>query len=130
MPGELKKLLGEKIRKVREERGLSQRELASNIEKLSNATISQIENGKRNITLDTLEKISKGLSINVSQLVSFKKENDDFPKILKQVENQFPQIPFNFLNVFFECYKQGIKFEDPRDYKSLWKIISGLNNKE
>jgi len=62
------KKLGENLRKLRLKKGLSQGNLAKELN-VDRAYISNIENGRMNPTLSTLEKISKALGISSSELL-------------------------------------------------------------
>lgn len=62
--------LGENVRKIRELKGFSQQNLADEI-KVDQKTISRIEKGDLSPKFETLVAISKSLSINLSQLLSF-----------------------------------------------------------
>ena len=64
---DLIKLVGERIRFFRKERGLSQEELAYRAA-LHNAYIGQVERGEKNATLETLFKVSTALEIPLSKL--------------------------------------------------------------
>ena len=70
---DLLKIMGARIRKLREERSISQQNLAAicNFEK---ANMSRIENGRTNPTFLTLHKISVALNVSLSILVDL---NDD-----------------------------------------------------
>ncbi|QGK73420.1 helix-turn-helix domain-containing protein [Flavobacterium sp. SLB02] len=57
--------IGEEIRNIREEKGYSQGQLAD-IMKVSRTTISKIENGKFNFSIDYLSKFSLFLDFNIS----------------------------------------------------------------
>ena len=58
------------LRKLREEKGLSQEKLAR-LANVANNTIIKIKSGKnQNPTLDTLKKISKALNVSIDKLVS------------------------------------------------------------
>lgn len=59
--------VGERIRALREERGISQEALAD-ICKLHRTYVGLIERGKRNISLTTLEGIAAGLGVAVGEL--------------------------------------------------------------
>lgn len=61
-------LFGTHLRKLREERNLSQQQLAdmSNVAKI---TIQRIENAKFSVTLDVLFSISEGIEISISELL-------------------------------------------------------------
>ena len=62
------KKLGENLKKLRLSKHLSQGDLANKLE-VDRAYISNIENGRMNPTLSTLEKISKALGISSSELL-------------------------------------------------------------
>lgn len=62
-----------KIREIRREKILSQRELALKIE-LSQNYLSEIENGKYDIKLSLLYRISRALEVCPFELVEFKVE--------------------------------------------------------
>jgi transcriptional regulator with XRE-family HTH domain len=59
--------IGANIKKVREAKGLSQKEVALSI-KMDSAQYSRIENDKTDPTFSTIEKIAKALGIELSEL--------------------------------------------------------------
>ena len=59
---------GTRLQNARRQAGLSQEELARRA-KLHQVTVSLIENGKRAVTLTTLERIAKALSIAPRDLI-------------------------------------------------------------
>ncbi len=65
---ETSKKLGENIKKLRVQKGMNQLELCS-ILRVDTAYISNIENGKKNPTLKTVEKIAKVLKVDVNKLL-------------------------------------------------------------
>lgn len=62
------KKLGENLRKLRLKKNMSQGDLATALN-VDRAYISNIENGRMNPTLSTLEKISGALGISTSELL-------------------------------------------------------------
>ena len=60
--------LGQNLRKLRLRKKMSQVDLATALS-VDRAYISNIENGRMNPTLSTLEKISKALGISSSELL-------------------------------------------------------------
>ena len=58
---------GKKVRKFRMERGISQEDFAELCE-LHRTYISDIELGKRNVSLENIARISKALDISISEL--------------------------------------------------------------
>lgn len=59
--------VGREIRRVREERGLNQTQLAASVG-TGPAAISRIENGRQNPNMETLEKIARALELEMSDL--------------------------------------------------------------
>lgn len=57
---DIKRQVGELIRKARKAKGLTQQELAERLV-LSQNTISDYESGKQNLTIETLQKVSDAL---------------------------------------------------------------------
>jgi transcriptional regulator with XRE-family HTH domain len=62
------KKLGENMRKIREEKQMSQGDICRALN-LDRAHVSNIENGKQNPTLDTIEKIAQALGVSVDKLL-------------------------------------------------------------
>lgn len=62
------KKLGERIKKLRKEKGLTQEKLAE-LAKVDPKSIIEIENGKRNPTLRTLNKVSLALKVPLENLL-------------------------------------------------------------
>lgn len=60
--------LGENVRRIREEKGMTQVELCRKLE-VDRAYMSNIENGKKNPTLATIEKIAKALGVSLDELI-------------------------------------------------------------
>lgn len=65
----LRKRLGAAIRKIRSGTGISQEALAQKA-KLHRTTMSEIERGISNVSIDVAERIAKALGVKVSQLFS------------------------------------------------------------
>jgi transcriptional regulator with XRE-family HTH domain len=66
----IQKKLAEKIRVLRKQQGLSQQELAVNIN-MDLTSVNEIENGRRNPSLKTIEKIARALKVPVFELFKF-----------------------------------------------------------
>ncbi|WP_343617340.1 helix-turn-helix transcriptional regulator [Flavobacterium sp.] len=65
------KKFGNHIKKIRAELNLSQDEVVLNSDKLIKATVSDIENGKRNFSYSTLLDLAKGLGKHPKDLLDF-----------------------------------------------------------
>jgi len=63
----INKEVGLNIRKLREDKGLSQEKLAA-LADLHRTYIGQIERGEKNLGLRNLEKIAKALHVNIKEL--------------------------------------------------------------
>lgn len=63
----INQFIGNKIREVRKNKGISQEKLALDAS-IDRTYICDIENGNRNISLEIIEKISKALNIKISLL--------------------------------------------------------------
>ena len=75
--------IGERIRTIREDKGLELEEVASLV-KMSPALLSQIENQSESPSLGTLIKISKVLEVNLSDLLG--EEQSQFYTIVRKNE--------------------------------------------
>lgn len=68
MSAKTARALGQYIRSLRERRGWRQIDLAAHAE-ISKTQVSDVESGKRDIRLGTLEKIAKGLDTKPSEML-------------------------------------------------------------
>jgi len=59
---------GDNMKKIRLEKGMSQGDICRALG-LDRAYISNIENGKQNLTISTMEKVAKALGMSVDQLL-------------------------------------------------------------
>jgi transcriptional regulator with XRE-family HTH domain len=67
---------GRHVKKLRTESKLSQDEVVMNSDRLIKATVSDIENGKRNLSFTTLIDLAKGLGRNPKELLDFEMKLD------------------------------------------------------
>jgi XRE family transcriptional regulator, regulator of sulfur utilization len=88
----IRKLLGQRIRSLREQSGWTQEQLAERADLHPNY-IGQIERGLKHVSLDNIHKLAVGLRINLSQLFNF--ENQGLPapssrivQMLQQCSNE------------------------------------------
>ena len=70
-PGIFLIMLGKNIARIRKERGLSQIDMANEME-MDRSNLRRIEAGRTNPTTVTLHRISKVLSVNFEELFDFK----------------------------------------------------------
>lgn len=83
----VKKLLGERIKEIRKSKKLTQEQLAERIG-IEIPSLSNIENGKNYPNSETIEKIAKGLEMEIFELYIFEhlKELDN-KKMLEEINN-------------------------------------------
>lgn len=133
MDQDFKKQFGERIKEIRESQGLTQRELASKITEVNEgdpkfqySSLSKIENGKGNFSLDKIFYLAKGLGVETSFLFKDFDLDKDLTSHIKKVRNDYPEIDKVYLDIFTFCDRLGIKFNNTRDYYLLFKIIKAL----
>ncbi|PZW37966.1 helix-turn-helix protein [Mesonia algae] len=68
---EILKNFGIYVRVLRKRLGLSQDDIVLNATKITKGTVSDIENGKRNLSFTTLIDLAKGLKIHPKELLDF-----------------------------------------------------------
>ena len=67
---EILKLVGKRIKEVRESKGISQLELVGRMERNIDATnISRIESGRTNPTIYTIFRLAHAMDVNASDLI-------------------------------------------------------------
>lgn len=79
--------IGERIKKIRQEKGLSQKELGERIS-VSQQMIGQWENGKANPKIETIEKIAKALGESAIRLLPIEKykQTEEFKQGMRKVD--------------------------------------------
>jgi transcriptional regulator with XRE-family HTH domain len=105
--------IGDKIKKAREAKGLSQKEVAAAL-KMDQSQYSKIENGKTDPYFSTIEKIAKALGIRISDLLAAEdifKDVDSLDKTLVEKVQLIEQL-------------------DDNERKSIFSIIDGLVSKK
>jgi len=68
MPSDIRARFGARLRQLRKKKGVTQVELADYLG-LRRTYISDLERGKRNVSLLTLEVIARGFGLSVSELL-------------------------------------------------------------
>jgi transcriptional regulator with XRE-family HTH domain len=69
MPDNIRLRFGKRLRTLRQKRGWTQLQLGEKLG-LDRGYISDIENGKRNVSLEVLEIMAQGFELSVSRLLS------------------------------------------------------------
>ncbi len=63
----IKKCFGERIKELRKSKGISQEKFALSIE-MDRTYYASVEKGRRNISINNIEKIAKGFGITLEEL--------------------------------------------------------------
>jgi len=111
--GKLETRVKERISQLRDEHGLTHRDLADKLKLKSVASYYVIEQGNARITVDHLEKIAKTYNISPSELLG----EEHF------AEDAHEAIPTELVPVFEEVMK------DPAKLTDLLKLYDRLRNK-
>ena len=100
--------IGLNIKKVREQRGLLQKEVA-NIAGLHPANYNKTEKGERELSIDAVDKIAKYFNMTIDQLVNFEgtvpqeitiedKNTNERVKLIEQLEEQDKQAIYRIID--------------------------------
>ncbi len=111
--------LGEKLRKLREERGLSQKKLAEKLGYVSNSYVLDVEQGKYIPSEGKLKKIAKALGVPLKELkdLALGKRIEDLgikEKELKELFLDVPHLPKEDKKKIIEAY---LKIKEKRRKK-------------
>ncbi|MBQ4254644.1 MAG: helix-turn-helix domain-containing protein [Bacilli bacterium] len=99
--------IGNKIAKLRRQKGLSQKDLANLLGYKSASTLSKIESGENDLTITTLEKIALCLGVDMASLMT--KENDPASPI---GVDSLQEVLFKRRNKVFSFCVGGILFNE------------------
>ena len=70
--------LGQGIRQVREDRSLSQERLAE-LAGLHRTYVSSVEQGRRNLSIENIQKIAKALGVSMTEIIQLCEDRLDRP---------------------------------------------------
>ena len=110
---DIAKVLGQRIRNYRTDKGLSQEKLAE-LSGCHHTYIGQIERGEKNATIESIEKIAAALNISLSKLFEELGAKDDGNR-----------------NIPLECYEfllSKTKYEQEHIYRILLEVDRYKNN--
>ncbi|MFD0710991.1 helix-turn-helix domain-containing protein [Paenibacillus sp. GCM10027626] len=109
-------IVGERIRTLRHQRGLSQEKLAFKAD-ITPSYMGQVERGERGATIDTLEKVAVSLDITLEELFRFEDgdttENDDF-SIPQKIAFQLHGRTIAEQEAIYHLVKQILSFRDQK----------------
>lgn len=94
---EIKKKFGERLKKLREARGITQEEFASKLGYVNRSSINKIEVGRSDMPRSKIELAAKIL--NISPLELFKNEPLDEPVVEELVDHELQRLTENYSNL-------------------------------
>jgi len=103
--------IGERIKELRKELGITQTKLANDAG-LTSAAISQFEAGSRKPSFDALSKLANAFNISTDSLLG-KKEETSIPKLAPEYENMIK----GFVELPEEYKKEMLNYYDYIKYK-------------
>lgn len=83
------RIIGNKIYQLRRSINMTQQELAEKVG-ISVTFLSEIENGRKSMSVDTLIKLSKGLQVSLDTIVFGKDAEDDMQKDVVSMMSTLP----------------------------------------
>ena len=104
---DIAKIIGQRIRNYRTQKGLSQEKLAE-LAGCHPTYIGQLERGEKNATLESVEKIASAMDISLSEL---------FDKLGKSGSN----------NIAAKCYDL-VASKNEAEQKQLYKMLQEMDN--
>ncbi len=105
-------LLGERIRLLRNQRGLSQEGLAYKAS-INTSYMGQVERGEKSPTIDTLEKIALALDVTLEELFRFNQQREQVDyTIMDKISFQLSGRPVTEQEAVYNLIKQILLFRD------------------
>lgn len=93
--------LGKKIQTIREKRGITQEQLEEKTG-INAKYISAVECGQKNVTIKTLDKIAKGLDVELYELFLFSYELQSEKAVKKALDSLMKEADTKTLNLCLE----------------------------
>jgi len=105
---DVKRLIGDRIRQLRKEQGLSQEKLGDKAD-LHYTHVGSIERGEKNWSIETLIKLAKGLNVEIVDLFNFPMQPAEAKKMKKSLVEE-------------------INVSSPETIKVLSNLLNGLKS--
>lgn len=114
MENSLALIIGEVIRKIRLEKGLSQDDLA-NLSGTYSSYIGKIERGEKNLTVETLNNVIKPLGVTLEEFFSYfpsediNNEKPNFASTINRIKQMHIEDRKKFINIVEELLDWKMK---------------------
>ena len=107
---QFEKRLGQRIKQLRQRMGITQEKLAKKLGISAHATISQMEAGKRKITLEELKNLSGIFGVSMGSLLEFEKAPQVILQEGKEKRKRKPQIRINVPQKNLKKFKEVLLY--------------------
>ncbi len=97
--------IGKRIQSIRERKGLTQEQLEEKTG-VNTKYISAIERGQKNVTIKTLEKVAKGLDVELYQLLLVSEEIGSERAVKKALESLIKEADIKTLNLCLDFLRK------------------------
>lgn len=99
--------IGKRIQSIRERKGLTQEQLEEKTG-VNTKYISAIERGQKNVTIKTLEKVAKGLDVELYQLLLVSEEIGSERAVKKALEALIKEADIKTLNLCMDFLRKAL----------------------
>jgi transcriptional regulator with XRE-family HTH domain len=107
---QFEKILGQRVRELREQAGITQEKLARMLGIPTHVTISQMEAGTRKITLGELKKMSDIFGVSIQSLLAFEKAPEVILREGGEKKKAKPQIRINVPQKNLKKFKEVLLY--------------------
>ena len=111
--------MGEKIKKLRESRGLTQKKLGELCGGISDSNIRKYESNKQNPKLETLKKIAEALQVAPADLMGDEYYNKEYPEVFESIG-----ISKTFIDTLSSL---GYSIRETEDKEMVEMVLSGIS---
>jgi transcriptional regulator with XRE-family HTH domain len=102
---DIKKVIGDRIRDLRRDKGLSQIKLGSKA-KLHYTYIGSVERGEKNVSVESLDKIAKGLGVGIPEILNVSKKIKNPIKLRASMAKEINKSDPEILKIVLDLIRQ------------------------
>ena len=99
--------VGKKLKRIREKRGITQEQFEEKTG-INAKYISAVESGQKNVTIKTLDKIAKGLEIEIYEIFLFPYEVQSEKAVRKALDSLLKEADIRTLNLCLDFLKKAV----------------------
>lgn len=99
--------VGKKLKRIREKRGITQEQFEEKTG-INAKYISAVESGQKNVTIKTLDKIAKGLEIEIYEIFLFPYEVQSEKAVRKALDSLLKEADIRTLSLCLDFLKKAV----------------------